>query len=117
MKVLKALLFTSLLTPLTTLSSPAPKGEDLLEHLEAFYQDNAETLTTHLTVSYYMGVVNGLTFYDGPDICSPIGATNSQLMLVVKKHLDDNPQKLHQTTEELIIEALSKAFPCPTEDE
>lgn len=117
MKVLKALLFTSLLTPFTTLSSPAPKGEDLLEHLEAFYQDNAENITTPLTVSYYMGVVAGLSYYDGPDICSPAGVTNNQLMLVVKKHLNDNPQKLHQTTAELIIEALSKAFPCPTEDE
>lgn len=117
MKSIKAILFISLLTPLTAIAGPVLNGEKLLGHLEAYYQDKAENIETAIFVSYYMGFLRGISFYDGPDICTPVESSNSQLMLVVKKHLDDNPQKLHLRPEPLIIEALTASFPCETKKE
>ena len=45
-------------------------------------------------------------------ICTPQGVTSGQLMLVVVKNLNENPEELHMTASSLVLKALSEAFPC-----
>lgn len=58
--------------------------------------------------------VNGVADTMDEDLCS--AEANSvlpvQLALIVKKYLSENPEKLHLSGSQLVIEALTKAFPC-----
>ena len=47
--------------------------------------------------------------------CLPENATNDQIISVIRKYLDANPEKLHLDGAELIIDAISDAFPCKCE--
>ncbi|HEV3513726.1 MAG TPA: Rap1a/Tai family immunity protein [Candidatus Sulfotelmatobacter sp.] len=44
--------------------------------------------------------------------CLPSEVRSEQLVMVVKKYLEDNPAQLHYEAEVLTIHALSDAFPC-----
>jgi len=51
--------------------------------------------------------MQGIKFF-----CLPYGASDSQLRLVVAKHLKDNPTALHYSADTLIATALRNGFPC-----
>jgi Rap1a immunity proteins len=44
--------------------------------------------------------------------CLPSEVHSEQLVMVVKKYLEDNPAQLHYQAEVLTIHALTDAFPC-----
>lgn len=46
------------------------------------------------------------------DFCAPTGATVGQIFAVVRQHLEDHPGRRHRNAVDLILEALSDAFPC-----
>ncbi|MEK9968848.1 MAG: Rap1a/Tai family immunity protein [Ferrovibrio sp.] len=45
-------------------------------------------------------------------LCIPQTSKLEQVVLVVKKYLDDNPDKLHFNGATLVLLAISAAFPC-----
>ena len=45
--------------------------------------------------------------------CLPSGVRSEQLVMVVKKYLEDNPAQLHYEAAVMTIRALTDAFPCP----
>jgi hypothetical protein len=51
---------------------------------------------------------------EGPQakFCRPPEVTNGQVFKIVKKWLDNNPDKLHWAGEVIIVKAMSEAFPC-----
>ena len=59
------------------------------------------------------GYVSGVTdSWEGGLFCIPTGVQRSQLVEVVKKYLDENPGKLHESGSTLVINALRMSFPC-----
>lgn len=66
--------------------------------------------------TYYVnGVLDGYEIGVGPEkslICLPDKVSRGQLTLVVAKYLEDRPEMLQNDPEYLVIDAISKAFPC-----
>lgn len=44
--------------------------------------------------------------------CTPVAATNGQVVRVVVKFLEDNPRRLHESFVTLVAESLKAAWPC-----
>ena len=57
------------------------------------------------------GYIRALAEAFGP--CAPTGVTYGQITDVVIKHLYDNPQSRHREAQELILNAMAQAWPCP----
>lgn len=67
--------------------------------------------------SYKAGLYHGYVLSiaetsQGAVWCTRSGITQGQVLAVSSKYLNDNPEKLHQDANALILEALPKAFPC-----
>ena len=63
-----------------------------------------------IATGYVAGVVDS---FDGIGIfCAPVGITLLQLVAIVKKYLEENPERWHITASKLVAEALQKSFPC-----
>lgn len=61
----------------------------------------------------YAGYVSGVSdALDGTVYCIPSQTTIRQSNAIVKKYLEANPEKWNEPGSMLIVEALSKAFPC-----
>jgi Ssp1 endopeptidase immunity protein Rap1a len=45
--------------------------------------------------------------------CPPGGVTNKQIIDIVRRYLEDNPETRHEAAYVLISRALVKSFPCP----
>ena len=45
-------------------------------------------------------------------ICMPSNVTIGQLQAISIKYFNDYPDRLHYTADSLVLDALSKAFPC-----
>ena len=69
-----------------------------------------------LCLGYIIGYLDSFAFnqFETPKqiICLPIGITNPQIISVLKKWLNDHPERLHKFVYEDIRDALSDAFPC-----
>ena len=67
-----------------------------------------------------LGMVHGVSgvsqWYDHRDhkrnVCLPEGVTTGQLVRIVQKYLNDNPQDLHLSDTYLIWFSLRQAYPC-----
>jgi hypothetical protein len=70
--------------------------------------------TRKICLFYVLGVLDG--FRVGGDtttkICVPDEASVGELALLVSKYLDRYPEKLHNPSQYLVIDALHTAFPC-----
>jgi len=71
--------------------------------------DAHDSSSRGMAVGYIAGVYDTSS---GVLICSPTEVTTGQLAAIVQKYLADNPQTLHITAHQLVINALSAAFPC-----
>jgi hypothetical protein len=60
---------------------------------------------------FCLGLVQGIS-YSSPVVCPKNGVTYEQSVRVVVKFLEDNPEKLNLDQNDLVVMALSKAFPC-----
>jgi hypothetical protein len=59
------------------------------------------------------GFIEGLVYgVGGRDFCQPNGVTRSQAVAVVVKYIEARPQRMHEHFGELVIEALTAAWPC-----
>ena|ERR1700730_4592909 len=130
MKVLRIVLAFSLLSLLSVESSPADKAgkDDLVGFGNSFYDNCAsvETFTAtegrnlDLQGMFCLGFAEGLTMgVMAADIqrasktfCEPDNVTNLQVVRIIRKYIADHPDKAHEPTAVLAVEALRKAFPC-----
>ena len=72
------------------------------EQDDAMFQDG-------FCYGYVIGVFDKMS---GVAMCPPDGVTVKQVESIVKKHLKENPAKLHLTARSLVSAALVEAFPC-----
>lgn len=101
--------------------TPSFSSLKLQEFCKLVGSDNAklsetEIVQKNICLFYVSGVLDGYQLGESSiKICSPDEATMGELALVVLKHLNDHPEKLHNPPRYLILEALNNAFPCKTE--
>jgi hypothetical protein len=50
--------------------------------------------------------------FDGRLFCIPMGATAGQLVAVTRKYLREYPERWNEPASQLVIAALTAAFPC-----
>lgn len=80
-------------------------GNDLKAHCT-----NSEALLEQtFCLGYIVGVVDASS---KQKICLSSGVTASQLNSITIKYFNENPDKLHYSADSLVLDALSKAFPC-----
>ena len=110
-------------------SNPADKAgkDDLVGFGNNFYDNRAslETFTAtegrnvDLQGMFCLGFAEGLTMgVMATDIqrasktfCEPDNVTNLQVVRIITKYIADHPDKAHEPTAVLAVEALRKAFP------
>lgn len=64
-------------------------------------------------IGSYLGFVYGVhDSLDGILVCASSNATEKQVVSVVTKYLNNNPEKWDSPARNLVTEALSTAFPC-----
>lgn len=59
---------------------------------------------------YVFGVIDAIQ--GTLNICPLEGLAYDHVVFIVKKHLSENPERLHLEANKLVITALSEAFPC-----
>lgn len=129
---MKALLLALLLTvPLSAVASTAQiDGNQLMAKCKFFFADVTggapDTLTNmeRIDMGYCAGYVSGVTdleaMWKGAEgkttkathYCMPTDATNGQMLLILKKWMENHPEKLHERADLIIHWALLEAFPC-----
>jgi len=93
-------------------------GSQLLEKCEAFLGDEIANLAKGNTCFGYIGGFSdsheNFVNWGGhrKEWCQPENITGKQLVRVVTKHLQENPQRLHLGASSLVANALGLAFPC-----
>jgi len=94
-------------------------GNRLLELCEAIPDiDTAQELVMGSTCQgFIMGVADAHNaFVEWKEMeqrwCMPAGIGGAQLVRVVTKHLQENPQELHMTAGSMVANAIILAFPC-----
>jgi hypothetical protein len=68
-------------------------------------------------LGYAEGLIHGIMAADimrgvGLTFCAPLEVTNLQAVRVIRKYIADHPERAHEVTSILAVEALRKAFPC-----
>ena len=83
---------------------------EMMSEAEKLDSDNSKDVSE---VGGYYGYVTGVA--DATDYgiwCAPSHLKSAQIVKVVSKYLNNNPEKLHLNAAQLVIEALIGAFPC-----
>ena len=107
-------------------------GNDLMQKCKFFFADltgnTPQTIKNkeRIDMGYCAGYLDGATdveqawsWVEGTSskathFCLPNEATKGQMLLVIKKWMEDHPAELHKQASILIHEAFSNAFPCKT---
>jgi len=87
-------------------------GNQLLEYCEskdAFAQGLCDG---YITGASDIESMEGSAFPDRRRSCTPNTVTNGQMTDVVVKYLKDHPEERHMLAAVLVVEAVTKAFPC-----
>jgi len=92
-------------------------GNELLAMCEAYLSETGSAAKGNTCFGYVAGIVDAHnTFVNLADLeqswCPPENLDGSQLVRVVTKYLQGNPQQLHLTASSLVVNALILAFPC-----
>jgi len=94
-------------------------GNELLELCEAYLGDEtaANIAKGNTCAGYVMGIADVHRAFVGWEAmeqrwCLPENISASQLVRIVTKHLQENPQDLHTGAAYLVANDLSSAFPC-----
>ena len=82
-----------------------------LKKICASYVDRPANTSEGMCIGYVVGVMSVMEYINV--LCRPVKSTHSQATLVVQKYLSDHPEKLHLNADELVLDALQEAFPCP----
>jgi hypothetical protein len=85
---------------------------------KAFAENNARTVELMVDGSYCGGIVHGLSAVSQVlppkmQYCAPVTSTASQLMRVVVRYIEAQPQRMHEDLRQLVLEAFHNAWPRP----
>lgn len=61
---------------------------------------------------YYLGYVVAVIESNALKVCLPNGVTLGQSAQVVKKYMGEHPERLHRWADEIVLEAVTAAWPC-----
>jgi hypothetical protein len=99
-------------------------GLDLLTACRDAIRAHEAGVFTSIQQAYHTGLCDG---YIGgeisaagnepfPSFCLTTGGTTKleQIARIIVRYLDTHPERLHLEREQLFIEAMQQAFPCPT---
>lgn len=102
---------------LTAITQPALgyfyDGNDLRESLREYRKAERGDKDTNFSKAWnFRGFVIGV--YDATEdgYCTPIDFTSHQLMAVVAKYIEDNPQLWSEPAEHLVKSSIQSAFQC-----
>ena len=94
-------------------------GNQLLRECRYFVTEDVATISNFGSAMRCGGLVKGVwqtgqvySTLTGGNLCTPDGATTSQMIRVVVKFLEENPERLHRPEVFLVTMALADAFPC-----
>jgi hypothetical protein len=73
---------------------------------------SANMQAANACLMYIAGFRDATTLAESKQVCTPVEATNAQLIRVVAKHLQDNPSTLHLDKAIGVHRALLQAYPC-----
>ena len=90
--------------------------------LSSAQNSKSDAFDTASCISYIEGAVDGIVVADRlvedrSIFCRPKGVNNGQLVRVVVKYLEENPESLHEWQFNLVLKALIEAFPCNKKEE
>jgi hypothetical protein len=126
------LILMALCVPLSgssqTIETPDTSGNAFARLCSAIDRDdvtNSNYGHVMACIGYVSGFVSGVEFGAGfvedqagkkvrKPFCRPEEVENGQLIRVVLKYIRDNPEKAHQPTSWLLMDAFGKAYPCPS---
>lgn len=77
--------------------------------LRTFMNAGAKSANRQIALGYVIGVRDS---YSSAKICIDSKVQTEQLFEVVKRYLDETPQALHKPGDQIVRDALYKAFPC-----
>ena len=91
-------------------------GNELLKYCDE-YISKSTTFNGGLCGGYVVSVVDMAATFEAwgkmtQQFCIPNGVTTDQLVQITYKALKEEPESLHLTAASLVINALTKAFPC-----
>ena len=124
MKGILRYIFVSLLLTTSSGFAYASDGNDLLDKCKAAMKlvEGEGEISDNFKSGVCFGVIRG--FRDMNDIykagltdkhalfCPPQKVITGQLMRIAIKYLEENPSKLHERGDYLLLEAYAEAFPC-----
>ena len=92
-------------------------GNDLREPMRQYLKAEASDKDTNYPDAYeYIGYVIGVYDSTAPFLCVPSKVGRSQILAMVAKHLNSNPEDWHLPARTLIQSSLFESFSCPSED-
>ena len=108
-------------------SNASIDGNDLLQKCTSLWAegpfnpgDNTQRLDAGFCAGYVAGVTDSDAMWKAVEgktsksiqYCMPEAVTNGQILRIIKKWLDDNPEKLHWRADLIIHIKLVEAIPC-----
>ena len=92
-------------------------GNDLREPIQQYLKAEASDRDTDYSKAYeYRGYVLGVYDSTAPFLCIPSKVSSRQILAMVAKHLNSNPEDWHLPARALIQSSLFESFSCPSED-
>ncbi len=88
-------------------------GNTLAKEMVEYEKSDNDNSTSMYSVGKYHGYITGVGDATAGIIWCPTGnVTIGQVLKIVSKYLNNNPEKLHLEASGLVEEALKNAFPC-----
>lgn len=121
---MKFVMIVPILCLLTLASHAQTNGTQILHDCTSLTTPGVHTELESMNSGYCLGMVRGImetlmvwevtdaTHVEANHGCIPYEVTTSKAVAVVKKYLNDHPEKLHMGDTVLIRVALVEGFPC-----
>ena len=110
--MIKRNLITAVLVAVSlTTQAQASRGNELHKTCQT---DLSNSEYAVFNSGFCLGYISGAhEALGGPPLtCEPDGVNRNQIVDIVKKYLVEHPEKRHEHSVKLIMEALENAFPC-----
>ncbi|PLT26716.1 Rap1a/Tai family immunity protein [Pseudoalteromonas sp. MelDa3] len=92
-------------------------GNDLREPMQQYLKAEANDKDTDYSKAFeYAGYVIGVYDSTTPFLCTPSKVSRNQILAMIAKHLNSNPEDWHLPARTIVQSSLFKSFPCPSED-
>ena len=107
---LHSLVSVALLVPALA-SAEFKTGQQIQSGLQDWYsKPSNDIVNAAVSFGYVLGVYDALTGVTM--FCPPNNVSQGQVVQVVLKFLNQNPEKLHFSADSLVVKALQQAWPC-----